>query len=50
MNERLRRRAALQESVDPGEPPVRDTEHDRGGLQAEFALILGIELSDGELL
>lgn len=54
VKERLRRRAALQESVDPGEPLDRDTEHDSvglpAGLQAELALILGIELSDGELL
>ena len=54
VKERHRRRADLQESVDLGEPPVGDSRRDRGvlpsSLQAELALILGIELSDGDLL
>ena len=54
VKERLRRRAALQEELDQGEPTTHDSEHDRGGLpaglRAELALLLGIELSDGDLL
>ena len=51
VKERLRCRAALQERLDPDVPPAQDSEHGRGGLtaglQAELALLLGIELSDG---
>ena len=54
VKERLRRRAALQEGFDPNVPSAQEPESDRGGppagLQTEFALLLGIELSDGGLL
>ena len=54
VKERLRRRAALQEELDPVEITTHDSEHARGGLpaglQAELALLLGIELTDGGLL
>ena len=54
VKERLRRCAALQGKFDPVVPPVQNPEHDRGGLpaglQTELALLLGIELSDGDLL
>ena len=54
VKERLRRRAALQEELDPGESTTHDHEHEHGGLpaglRAELALLLGIELTDGGLL
>ena len=54
VNERLRRRTALQGQRDPDVPPAHDLGCDRGelpaGLQAELALLLGIEMSDGGLL
>ena len=54
VKERLRRRAELQEARDPEAPMGQNPECDRGempaGLQAELALLLGIELSDGGLL
>ena len=54
VKEWLRRRAALQERLDPDVPPIQDPERDRGelpaGLQTELGLLFGIELSDGDLL
>ena len=54
VNDRLRRRAALKEKLNPDVPPTQDPECDRGGLpagpQTELALLLGIELTDGDLL
>ena len=51
--ERLRRRADLRE-FDPYSSSGDEPERDRGalpsGLEAELALLLGIELSDGGLL
>ena len=54
VKERLRCRAALQEGLDPDESAFQESDHDHVGLpvglQAELALLLGIELSDGGLL
>ena len=51
---RLRRRADLQEELDPDRTSGDESERDRGvfppGLEAELALLLGIEMSDGGLL
>lgn len=50
----LRRRAEQQVDVAPGVPLAQGSEHDRRGLPAgqhtELALLLGIELSDGDPL
>ncbi len=50
VRKRLERRAARDPDVSPTQKP----EHDRGGLpaglQAELVLILGIDLTDGDLL
>lgn len=52
--ERLRRRAGLQERLKPDSLTDHDSERDRGvlpaGLEAELALLIGIELSVGGLL
>ena len=54
VKEWLRRRAALQGELDPDESTTHNYEDDRGGLpaglRAELALLLGIELTDGDLL
>ena len=54
VKERLQRRAALQERLDPDVPSAQEPESDRGwmpaGLEVELSLLLGIELSDGGLL
>ena len=51
---RLRRRADLQEALDPDRTSGDELERDRSALpaslQMELALLLGIELSDGGLL
>ena len=51
---RLRRRADLQKELDPDVTSGDELERDRSalpaGLEAELALLLGIELSDGGLL
>ena len=48
--ERLRRRANLQGTADTGRRTERSGNALPDGLRAELALILGIELSDGDLL
>ena len=54
VKERHRRRADLQEELDLDRTTGDESERDRNalpaGLEAELALLLGIELSDGGLL